>query len=151
MKADGHVERRRKCRLALAALIFGVLRIVEVVALEGQLEATSREILDGRNLLEELLQAMGLEPLERVQLHLDQVRNVEHGRNPGEGTSLAVCVNAVFDTNTRKGHTSLTPRSMDRANRTRQRYAGEGAESCGTGGGTSVEECRELTEGILRH
>ena len=110
MKANGHVERRRKRRLALFALILRVLRLVEVVSLERQLEPPPGEILDRRDFLEELSQAIGLEPLERVQLHLNQVRNVEHGRNPGKGTSLAISMNAVLDTNTRKGHTSLSPR-----------------------------------------
>ena len=111
VEPHGHVERGRERGLALAALFLGLLGFLELVALEGQLEPPAGEVLDGRYLLEQLFETIGLEPFERVQLHLNQVRNVEYGRSLRKGAKLVTIADAVFDTNTRKCHTILSPRS----------------------------------------
>ena len=78
LQADGDVKRGGVGDLLFPALLFGVLRLVEVVVVEGQLEPVSGLVFDGRDLLEQLAESVRLQPVERAQLYLQQVWNVEH-------------------------------------------------------------------------
>ena len=65
----------------------------ELVALEGELEAVLGEVLDGRHFVQQLPDSLCLEPLERVDLHLDQVGHVQGLRDScvgPDGDSLTI-------------------------------------------------------------
>ena len=80
---DGDVEGGGEGGFALAALVFGELRRLEVVVAEAQLEPSARKVFYGRNLVEQLAQPFGLEVFERVDLHLNQVRHAYYRRRAG--------------------------------------------------------------------
>ena len=64
VKPHGHVKGRGERGLSLAALLLGLLGFLEMVALKGQLEPAAGEVLDRRNLLEQFLETIRLEPFE---------------------------------------------------------------------------------------
>ena len=78
LQRNRHIQRRRICYLLLPALILGVLGRLEVVVSQRKLKARSRRVLYGRNLVEKVLQRIRLEPFERIELHLYQVRHIEN-------------------------------------------------------------------------
>ena len=71
---DARPERLREREVLGAALLFGVLRLAELARDETQVEVLSGEVLDRRDLGEELAQTFLAEPLEAVELGLDQIR-----------------------------------------------------------------------------
>ena len=74
-EARGDEQRARVGHVALAALVLGVLRRVEDVV--GQLELElAGEVLDRRDVAHDLRDTLLEEPMERVGLDLDQVREV---------------------------------------------------------------------------
>ena len=83
LQVNGNVQRGGVCDFFFSALLFGVLRLVEVVVLEGQLEPVPGLVFDGRDLLEQLAESVRLQPVEGAQLDLQQVWNVEHRRDTG--------------------------------------------------------------------
>ena len=120
------------------------------MALEGQLKPSAWEVLDGRDLLEQFLKAVGLEPLERVQLHLNQVWNVEYGRSLCKGAKLVTIADAVFrHQHSKVSYDSLSSKLNGAAE---QPETAEGAADYGVRrSGMGVRKCRELTKGISRH
>ena len=72
---DPYVERLRVGQVTRAALQLGVLGRLELVLLEAELHDPAGEVLDGADLVEQLAQATLDEPVERLQLELDQVRD----------------------------------------------------------------------------
>ncbi len=71
---DVHAQRRREGSVALPALVLRVLRLAEAVVGEAQLQTVTCEVLDRRDLVEELAQTFCLESLVGVELDLDEVR-----------------------------------------------------------------------------
>ena len=71
---DARPQRLAEGEVARTALLFGVLRLAEFAGNEAQIEVLAGEVLDRRDLLEELAEAFFAEPFERVDLGLDQVR-----------------------------------------------------------------------------
>ena len=85
---DPDVERLGEGQVARAALQLGVLGRLELVLLEAELHDPAGEVLDGADLVEQLAQPVLDEPVERVQLELDQVRD---GQDFGDaGVALAL-------------------------------------------------------------
>ena len=76
---NGYIQRRGVCNFLFAAFFFGELGVFEVVVAKRELEARAGRVFYRRNLLEQVAQAIVLEPLERVDLHLNQVGHIEHG------------------------------------------------------------------------
>ena len=84
----GDEQRARVGHVALAALVLGVLRRVEDVV--GQLELElAGEVLDRRDVGEDLGDTLLEEPLERLALDRDQVGELEHLAELGEGKTFA--------------------------------------------------------------
>ena len=71
------LQRRRERHVALAALELRVLRLAERVLAKAELHPGPRKVGDRRDLVEQLAEAFLLEPLERIELNADQVRDVE--------------------------------------------------------------------------
>ena len=78
LQRNRHIQRRGVGYLLFAALFVRVLRRLEVVVAERQLEPRPRRVLYRRNLLEQIPQPGVHEPVERVLLHLYQVRRVHY-------------------------------------------------------------------------
>ena len=74
---DVDVERPAERQVLRPALLLGVLRLAELVVEELELHHLAGEVLDRADLVEELPEALLDEPLERIQLELDQVRDRE--------------------------------------------------------------------------
>ena len=73
----GHEQRTGEGHVPLAALVLGVLRRVEDVV--GQLELQlAGEVLDRRDVAEDLGDSVLEEPLERLSLDRDEVRQGQH-------------------------------------------------------------------------
>jgi len=73
---DADAQGRGVGGVAVAALALVVLRLAEGVLAEAQLHLGAGEVLDGRDLVEQLTQALALEPVVGVELNLDQVRHL---------------------------------------------------------------------------
>ena len=83
---DPDVERLREGQVPRAALELAVLGRFELVILEAQLHYPAGEVLDGADLIEQLAQPVLNEPVERLQLQLDQVRDGQDFGDPGVGS-----------------------------------------------------------------
>ncbi len=70
------------------ALLLGVLHVLELVGLEGQLELLG-EVLDRRDLLEDLLEAFIQEPVEGLPLDTDEIRKRQDLLDLGETDTVA--------------------------------------------------------------
>ncbi len=70
---DARPQRLAKGEVARAALLFGVLGLAELAREEAQVEVLTGEVLDRRDLLEQLAKALIAEPFERIDLRLDEV------------------------------------------------------------------------------
>ena len=84
----GDEQRARVGHVALAALVLGVLRRVEDVVGQLELELTG-EVLDRRDVGEDLGDTLLEEPLEGLPLHRDQIGQLEHFVQLGEGQTFA--------------------------------------------------------------
>ncbi len=84
----GDEQRARVGHVALAALVFGVLRRVEDVIGELELELAG-EVLDRRDVGEDLRDTLLEEPQEGLPLHRDEVGQLEHFAQLGEGKAFA--------------------------------------------------------------
>ncbi len=73
-EVDLHLQRLREGQVTGSALFLVELRLLEVELSEVQLEILAGEVGDRRDLVEQLTQAGGDEPLERFGLGLDEVR-----------------------------------------------------------------------------
>ena len=105
MQLYGDVQRGGVGGLTFAAFVFRVGRLFEPVSHEVQLEAPAGEVLDGSDLLEELLQAFRLEPLEGVELYLDKIGHVEYPWGPG--VRVLGSVHTIRDSRSSRYHTLL--------------------------------------------
>ena len=85
LQFDSDVERGREGGLLLSTFLLGLLRVFEIVVAKAELEPTAREVLYRGDILEDLPQALSLEPVERVELYLNQVRYLEDGWGSGIG------------------------------------------------------------------
>ena len=83
----GDEERARVRHVALTALVFGVLRRVEDVVGQLELELTG-EVLDGRDVAQDLGDTVFEEPAERVGLYFDEVGKLLHLAKLREGKAL---------------------------------------------------------------
>ena len=72
---DVDVERSAERQVPRPALELVVLRLAELVAREVQLHRLAGEVRDGADLVEEVAQALLHEPVVRVALELDEVRD----------------------------------------------------------------------------
>ena len=72
-----HVERPAVREVLRPALLLGVLRRPELVVQELELHHLLGEVLDGADLIEQVPQALLDEPLEGLELQLDEVRDLE--------------------------------------------------------------------------
>ena len=70
---DAHAHRRRVGALTVAALGLRVLGLLEVVLAEAEFHPATGEVLDRRDLVEELSQPLPQESLVRASGHVDQV------------------------------------------------------------------------------
>jgi hypothetical protein len=86
---DARPERLREREVFGPALLFGVLRLAELAGDEAQVEVLPGEVLDRRDLGEQLAQTLFAEPLETVELGLDQVRERQYLRERREVPALA--------------------------------------------------------------
>ena len=85
---SGDEQRARVRHVALAAVVLGVLRRVEDVV--GQLELElAGEVLDRRDVGEDLGDTLFEEPLEGHALHRDQIGQLEHFVEAGKGQTFA--------------------------------------------------------------
>jgi hypothetical protein len=71
-------QRRRVGHVAGATLFLVELGLAEGIVEEAELVVLAGVVGDGVDLVEELLEALALEPLEGVELGLDQVANGQH-------------------------------------------------------------------------
>ena len=78
---DVDVERPAEGQVLGPALLLGVLGLAELVVEELELHDLAGEVLDRADLVEQLAQALLDEPAERLELELDQVRDL--GRTSG--------------------------------------------------------------------
>ena len=87
-EADGHRERSLVRQVLLAALLDRELGLAEAILpeLDGE---RSGVVLDRRNVVDRLPQALVQEPLERGLLDIDQVRKLENLLDAGEGCARA--------------------------------------------------------------
>ena len=83
----GDEQRARVGHVALAALVLGVLRRVEDVVGQLELELTG-EVLDGRDVAQNLGDTVFEEPTERVGLYFDEVGKLLHLAKLREGKAL---------------------------------------------------------------
>ena len=74
---DVHVQRPAEREVLRPALLLGVLRGPELVVQELELHHLAGEVLDRADLVEQVPQALLDEPLERLELQLDEVRHLE--------------------------------------------------------------------------
>ena len=79
---DFDMERLDERPVADPALVLGELRVAERVVEEPELHDLAGEVLDGADLVEELAQALRDEPVERLELELDEVRDREDLGDP---------------------------------------------------------------------
>ena len=87
-EARGDEQRARVRHVARAAVVLGVLRRVEDVV--GQLELElAGEVLDRRDVGEDLGDTLFEEPLEGHALHRDQIGQLEHFVQLGKGQTFA--------------------------------------------------------------
>src|SRR5262249_55474082 len=87
-EADGHRERRLVRQVLLAALLDRELRLPEAVLAELDGERAG-VVLDRRDVVDRLPQALVEEPLERGLLDVDQVRKIQNLLYAGEGCARA--------------------------------------------------------------
>ena len=80
---DVDVQRPGERQVLRPALLLGVLRVAELVVEELELHHLAGEVLDRADLVEQLPEALLDEPLERIELELDQVRDREDFGDPG--------------------------------------------------------------------
>ena len=80
---DVHVQRPAEGQVLGPALLLGVLRVTELVVEELELHDLAGEVLDRADLVEELPEALFDEPLERLQLELDEVGDGKDLGDPG--------------------------------------------------------------------
>src|SRR3954454_9270463 len=74
---DVDVQRSAEGEVLGPALLLGVLRRPELVVQELELHDLAREVLDRADLVEQVPQALVDEPLEGLELELDEVRHLE--------------------------------------------------------------------------
>ena len=74
---DVDVQRLAERQVLGAALLLGVLGLTELVVEELELHDLAGEVLDRADLIEQLTQSLGHEPLERIELEFDQVGDLE--------------------------------------------------------------------------
>ena len=74
---DLHVQRPAEGEVLGPALLLGVLRRPELVVQEPELHDLLREVLDRADLVEQVPEALLDEPLEGLELELDEVRDLE--------------------------------------------------------------------------
>src|SRR5207248_11659385 len=87
-EADGHRERRLVGQVLLAALLDRELGLTEAVLAELDGERAG-VVLDRRDVVDGLPQALVQEPVERRPLDVDQVRKLEDLLYAGEGCARA--------------------------------------------------------------
>jgi hypothetical protein len=75
---DAHAQRRREGRVTVATLGLVVLGLAEPVLAEAELHVLAGEVLDGRDLIEQLAQPKLQELVVRLARHLDEVRHLQH-------------------------------------------------------------------------
>src|SRR4029079_17732284 len=98
---DARPQRLRERDVLGAALLFGVLGLAELARDELQVEVLSGEVLDRRDLLEELAEPLIAEPLEPVELCLDEIGQRQ---NFGERREVAALTNGRVDPVEGYGH-----------------------------------------------
>ena len=79
---DPDVERLGEGQVTRAALELVVLGSLELVLAEAQLHHSPGEVLDRADLVEQLAQPVLDEPVERIELQLDQIRDRQDFGNP---------------------------------------------------------------------
>ena len=72
-----HVQRPAEGEVLGPALLLGVLRRPELVVQELELHHLAGEVLDRADLVEQIPEALLDEPLEGLELELDEVRDLE--------------------------------------------------------------------------
>src|SRR5213079_364726 len=87
-EADGHRERRLVGEILLATLLDRELRLAELVGAELDGERAG-VVLDRRDVVDRLSQALVQEPLERSLLDVDQIGEVEDVLDLGKGLTRA--------------------------------------------------------------
>src|SRR5205823_9756701 len=120
---DPRPQRLAEGEITRAALLFGVLRLAELAAEESEIEVLAGEVLDRRDLLEQLAETLVAEPLEGIDLRLDQVRERQDLRQRGVVTTLALdrgCGSAVEG----QGHVGPSSELMARGRAETQRIDG---------------------------
>ena len=110
---DVDVQRPAEGQVLGPALLLGVLGLPELVVEELELHDLAGEVLDRADLVEELAQALVHEPLEGIELELDQVRDRQDLGDP-----------RVADTR---------PRSRQRSGHANRRLSLDGGQEDGRG------------------
>ena len=88
-------EGRGEGHVAFAALLLVVLGLAELVLAKDEVHLGAGEVLDRRELIEQLAEALTLEPVEGIELELDEAGYLKHVRDgaerlDGEGGALAL-------------------------------------------------------------
>ena len=104
-----HEEGRGVGLVALAALVLVVLGLAELVLAEDEVHLRAGEVLDGRDLVEQIAQPLAPEPVERIELQLDQAGDFEDVRDGAErldGDRRAITRPRTVE---RRGHALAAP------------------------------------------
>ena len=109
---DINEERLGEREVTLAALFFGVFRGPQFVVAKNEVHLGPGEVLDRRDLVEEFAQADANEPVEGIELDLNEVGDIENAGNASVRFDFARGNKRPLNEITRSSHPAATPSGL---------------------------------------